>query len=131
MKEFTGTRVAMWAESPTKLVAIENALARMGCEINRAESSEQLSQWMKSGSVDLIVTWLDFEDNSAFELLTGLKDIPAVPPVLVVGNGLGWELYLEVMRLGAYDCVGIPLDENELARIVGKAMETVSLRQNA
>jgi two-component system, NtrC family, nitrogen regulation response regulator GlnG len=131
MSEITGTRVAIWAESPNKLMGVQMALGQLGCEIRTADSGAQLIQWVRSGSVDLVVTWLDFDDQSAFELLARLKGIPAAPPVLVVGCALGWELYLEVMRQGAFDCLGIPLDLDELERIVGKAVGAVSLWQTA
>ena len=40
-------------------------------------------------------------------------------------------LYLEAMRRGAFDCVGLPLDSHELARIVARALESRCARSVA
>jgi DNA-binding NtrC family response regulator len=131
MNQLPDTRVALWPETPSELSVVGNALAHLGCQVSRTESFAQLAQWVKSHSVDLIVAWLGNEDQSAFELVTWLEGIPAAPPVLVVGCGLDVDVYLEAMRRGAFDCIELPLDENEFARIVGAAVESSSLRQPA
>jgi DNA-binding NtrC family response regulator len=131
MNQLGGTRVDLWAEVPDNLVGVGKALVQLGCKACFAKSFAELGQRVKSHSVDLIVTWLDAGDQSVFELVTWLEEIPAAPPVLVVGRGLDLDLYLEVMRRGAFDCIGLPLDETELARIVGEAVESCSLRQPA
>jgi DNA-binding NtrC family response regulator len=131
MNQFADTRVALWTETPGELLEAEIALAHLGCQVLRAESFAQLGQWVESCSIHLIVTWLPREDQSAFEIVTWLEEIPAAPPVLVVGRGLDMEVYLEAMRRGAFDCIESPLDEDELARIVAVGLEASSLRQPA
>ena len=131
MKKLFGTRIALWAKTANGLAQLRVALHRLGCEVVRADSFAQLGQWVKSRAIDLIVTKLAADDQSAFELVTWLDEIPDAPPVLVAGHALDMDLYLEVMRRGAFDCIGFPLDEDELARIVAAALETASPRQPA
>jgi DNA-binding NtrC family response regulator len=131
MNGLSETRVVVWAQKPLYLVSMENALTRLRCEVRRARSFTQLGQWVKSHSVDLVVTWLSTDDQDALDLVTWLDEIPGAPAVLVVVGGLDMELYLEAMRRGAFDCIGLPVDENELARIIGSAVELSHDRQFA
>jgi DNA-binding NtrC family response regulator len=131
MKKLFGTRIALWSQRPNDLAQMRIPLLRLGCEVLQVESFAQLGQWVKSHAIDLIVTGLSAEDQSAFELITWLKEIPDAPALLVAGGAPDMDLYLEVMRRGAFDCIRLPLDEYELARIVGAAVETSSLRQPA
>jgi hypothetical protein len=131
MKKLFGTRIALWAETPNDLAQLRIPLLHLGCEVLQAESFAQLGVWVKSHAIGLIVTVLSADDQRAFELITWLDEIPDAPPVLFAGRALDVDSYLEVMRRGAFDCIGLPLDEYELARIVAAAFETASLRQPA
>ncbi len=130
MKPDLRIRVALWAESPG-LEGVEETLTRLGARVGMADSLEQLVDWIESRSVDLIVTWLCGDDRGAFELLSRLENFSAAPPVLVVSCGLDVNLYLEAMRRGAFDCLALPQDENELVRIVAAATEASPLRVSA
>jgi DNA-binding NtrC family response regulator len=131
MNTLWGTRIALWSESPEDLTGIRLPLLHLGCEILRAESLAQLGQWIESGLVDVVVTWLSPENKSALALITCLDGTPNAPPVLVVGRALDMGLYLDAMHRGAFDCIGLPVDENELARIIAAALETAGLHQVA
>jgi DNA-binding NtrC family response regulator len=131
MRKLSGTRIALWTESSNDLAPLRIPLHHLGCEVVQAESFEQLGQWVKSHAIDLIVTGLSTDDQSAFELVAWLDEIADAPPVLVAGRALDMDLYLKVMRRGAFDCIGLPLDEDELARIVAAALETAGPRQLA
>jgi DNA-binding NtrC family response regulator len=131
MNQLNGTQVALWTKGPLRLAALENALSRLGCEVRRTDSFARLSQWVTSHAVDLVVTWLSAEDQDAVELVTWLDEISGAPPVLLVYGALEMDLYLEVMRRGAFDCIGVPVDKTELARIVGAAVDSLRARQCA
>ena len=130
MKPDLKIRVALWAESPG-LEGVEETLTRLGARVGTAGSREEIEEWIESRSVDLIVTWLSGDDRGAFKLLSWLENFPAAPPVLVVSCGLDVNLYLEAMRRGAFDCIALPLEENELVRIVAAATEAASLQLSA
>lgn len=87
--------------------------------------------WVESRSVDLVVAWLCQSYRGPLELLTRLKGLLAAPPVLVVSCGMDVNLYLEAMRLGAFDCVASPVEETELVRIVSAALHESGLRLSA
>lgn len=62
------------------------------------------------------------------ELLSRLQRVLAPPPVLIVTDKLDAHLYLEAMRRSAFDCLGLPLNEGELDRIVSRALAARSLK---
>lgn len=131
MNTLWGTRIALWSESVGDLTGIRLPLLHLGCEILRAESLAQLGHWIDSGSIDIVMTWLSEEDKSALALITCLDGTPNAPPVMVVGRALDMGLYLDAMQRGAFDCIGLPVDESELARIIAAALEAAGLHQVA
>ncbi len=80
----------------------------------------QLIPW---DEVDLIVARVCRSFDGALKLLAWLQGVREAPPVVVVCDELDFHLYLEAMRSGAFDCVGLPLNERELVRIVTRALE--------
>ena len=131
MNPLNEIQVVLWIKEPRRLVVVENAFSHLGCGVCRADSFARLGQWITSHATDLVVTWLSAEDQDGLELVTWLGEIPGAPPILVVCGALEMDLYLEVMRRGAFDCIGLPVNETELARIVGAAVDSSHARQFA
>lgn len=128
MKPFDGAFVILWAEQPEELAVIEEILLGLGCRIQAVRSLEQLQGLIAGHSADLIVAALRQSFQSPLDLLTRQWRGEALPPVLVVTDMLDVHLYLEALQRGAFDGVGLPLDENELIRIAGRALEAHRLR---
>ncbi len=132
MNSLAGNRVVLWRAPQEDLNALGKSLARRGFLVLAVDSPEQLRSVIRGQDVDLIVARLCrcFE-RPLLELLRWLQKVPAAPQVLIVADAMDVDLYLEAMRRGAFDCVGLPLNENELERIVSQALETRHLQAAA
>ncbi len=117
-------RVALWAKPGNDLEAIEESLAHVGCKVLRINSFYQLEQACLDRQADLLVVschearqvlrWLNAATWSLHERI----------PVLTLASSLDVDLYLETMQLGASDCAGLPLEPNELARLLTRAVDS-------
>ncbi len=123
MKGLARTRVALWSAHTSDLDAVGRNLSRRGFQIRPFDALDELRGAIERQEADLIVARLCRCSEGALELLAWLRDAPSAPPVVVATEGMNEQLYLEAMRRGAFDCVGLPLDENELMRIVSRALE--------
>ncbi len=123
MNAFDGAFVVLWAAEPDELAPIEKTLSRLGSRIQSVGSLEQLQRLMEEDPVDLVIVALRQSFQSPLDLFSEERQVEKDPPVLVVADLLDVGLYLEAIQRGALDGVGLPLDENELIRIGGRALE--------
>lgn len=122
MKSFAG-HVVLWGAPQNGLDELGESLARLGFRVREVDSIEEARSAILSQGVDLVVTRLCECFQYPLELLSWLQHMASPPPVLVATEGVDVPLYLEAMRRGAFDCVGLPLDESELVRIITCALE--------
>jgi len=125
------TRVVVWGDPGNGLEVLRQKLSDLGLEVHPVASFEDARAAIHSETVELVVSWLGGGFVEPLELLTWLQTRPAAPPVLIVAAWPEVDLYLEAMRRGAFDCVGLPLDSHELARIVARALESCCARSVA
>ena len=129
MKTMAGHQVVLWGLLEGGLNGVEQSLVRQGCLVHRVESLEELFAVMHTHSVDLVVVRLcRCRERPLRELLRWSRESPSAPLVLIVADALDMDLYLDAMRRGAFDCVGLPLDESELLRIVSRALDARHLQ---
>lgn len=124
MKPLEQIRLVLWTGKLGNLGTVEDTLKGLGCRVQRMNSFEQLRTAIEAHQVDVLAVAC----NSARPVLSWLRGTPAplhteAPPVLTLASAFDVDLYLEAMRLGAYDCVGLPLAEKELVRLVSQAAE--------
>ena len=116
-------RVVLWGSLGDDLNGVGGSLTRQGCLVHQVESLNELFAVMHTHAVDLVVVRLcRCGERPLEELLRWVREEPWRPLVLIVADALDVDLYLEAMRRGAFDCVGLPLNEQELIRIVGRAL---------
>ena len=129
MNPVEGHHVALWGPLEGDLHGVGGSLARQSCLVHQVESLEELFAVMHTHAVDLVVVRLcRCRERPLEELLRWVWEAPSRPLVLIVADALDVDLYLEAMRRGAFDCVGLPLNENELIRIVGRALDARHLQ---
>lgn len=131
MNPLVGHRVLL-EEPHGALSGVGEILERRGLLVRRVSTLEpgqhdagvwdgaELIPW---DQVDLIVGRVCRCFDGPLKLLVWLQGVPDAPPVVIVCDELDFHLYLEAMRRGAFDCVGLPLNERELVRIVTRALE--------
>lgn len=124
MNSLAGNHVVLWGPPQEDLNALREILARRGLIVQQADSLDDLRAAVLGEEVDLVMARLcRCLERPLLDLLVWLQNVPSPPQVLIVADAMNVELYLEAMRRGAFDCVGLPLNENELMRIVTSAAE--------
>ncbi len=131
MNFLSGCRVILWGPQDNAVELLGENLVCRGFQVQTVGSLEELNNALAEQDVDLIVARLCRCFAEPLELLGRLQGAPSAPPVLIVTEGPDVHLYLEAMRRGAFDCVALPLNQQELLRIVKCALETRLLQASA
>jgi CheY-like chemotaxis protein len=87
---------------------------------------------LQAGGLDLVLTDLRMPGLDGFGLLEALAELPGAPRAIVVTAHGSERVAVEAMKRGALDYFAKPFDADEIMRVVGRALETVTLaRDNA
>jgi two-component system response regulator HydG len=123
MKE-EGKRVVLWGRQSDELGDLKATLERREFAVEWASSEDQVRNIIQKDGADLVIAPLHSGFESPLKLLRWSRGLVNPPPVLIVTGGNQVPLYLEAMERGAFDCIPLPVDENELMRIVGQALQS-------
>lgn len=86
---------------------------------------------LKKEPVDMVVSDIRMPDMDGIELLQQAKAVnPTIPVVMVTGYGSA-ELAVEAMKLGAFDYLQKPFDNERLYDVVRSALSQASLQRSA
>jgi DNA-binding NtrC family response regulator len=110
--------IALCAREPEELEPLTNILMGMGCQIRIAESIEELSELIQHQKVDVVLAHVCPSRQEFFDIL-GRQELPPVIPLLCHADR---HLYLETLRRGAFDCVPLPAQKDELRRVLTLAV---------
>jgi DNA-binding NtrC family response regulator len=91
--------------------------ASLGLDLARAET------------VDLVVTDLRMPEMDGFDLIRGVKALPAPPHVIMVTAFGSIETAIRAVKLGAYDYIIKPFEIDALLLAIDKALSERTLRQ--
>lgn len=128
-KALDGMKVLMWRTRPGDSVAeldcalVEEALLRMGCAVHHVGSYKEFSRLDLRPNWDATLVHLGHTEEDSLQLLNSLLWMDA-PPVVTMASSVEVDLYLKAMKLGAFDCISLPLDENELLRVMQRVRKT-------
>ena len=101
---------------------LERALSQEGYEVTAAADAQAGIRWVDERPFDLVLTDLKLPDASGMEVLAASRQAqPRVPVVVLTGFGTVGTA-VEAMKLGAYDFLEKPLEIDELARLVERAI---------
>ncbi len=101
---------------------LKRGLAKPGYEILLAGSGEEALGIMGAESVDLVLTDLRMPGMGGMELLQGAREkLPGLPVIMMTAYG-SERVAVAAMKAGAYDYVTKPIDLDELAIIVDRAL---------
>jgi hypothetical protein len=120
MKPLEGTRILVWTPEPEEQ-AVEEVLLRLGGDVHRVESRDQFERALLLLSPDLIIARVTPAFRAPLEYLAGRRSMQGGPRLVVVVDPWHKRLYYEALQLGAFDGIGLPFDEKELARIAIQA----------
>jgi two-component system response regulator AtoC len=133
-KKSANVRAVATSESETKRVLIaddeinirrvlEAILRRDGYDVVTAANGDEALAGMNRG-VNTVITDLKMPGLDGMGLLRKLSaDYPDVPVVMITAHG-SVENAVEAVKLGAFDYVEKPFDQEQIRQIVAKAMRT-------
>lgn len=100
-------------------------------ECNEAESALEAFEWLKTNTFDLVITDIIMPGLSGIELLRKVVDCYPQTAVIVVSGVDRPQRALDAVRLGAFDYLIKPCDNEVLELTVRRALERRSLLINA
>ncbi len=122
-------------DEPAILIAIERLLSGCGHQVETASSGEQAIDRLRRGAYDLVVTDLTLAPLTGMDVLRWTRDHAnetgesALPVILITAYG-SERAAVEAMKLGAVDYLPKPFDNDELVRVVERALEERRLRRD-
>lgn len=132
MGPFEGKRIVLWVTSRAlegdgerDLSAVREQLAHLGCRVETVVSDQPApaSVQVKNWRPDLILAHVCNHCRAPLEMLPRPGRTAPLPPIVLLATALDMPAYLEGMRRGAFDCVGLPLQEKEFVRILARALQ--------
>jgi len=99
-----------------------------GYLVETAEDAETALRTFDKGKYDLLLLDMKMPGMSGLELLTKVKEIDKDCVVILITAFASVPTAIKALKDGAYDYVTKPVDPDELAHLVKKAMEQKALR---
>lgn len=122
-----GTAVALCGCEADEMEPVAELLAQMGYSVHRAETMEQLSLLIKNEDVRAILIHV-CPSRQEFMPILGQSDMPPVIPLLGHADK---QMYMGLLRRGAFDCVALPAQRGELKRVLSLALEKMKEVESA
>jgi len=114
-------------DEPSMRTALSILLRREGYQVSQAGDGREALKILARGQYDMVLTDLKMERVDGMELLRQVKTINPHTEVLIFTAYGTIASAVEAMKLGAYDYIGKPFDEEELLLKVARALERKAL----
>ena len=101
---------------------IRRVLDDHGAEVRVVKTLPEFEKFEKLSLPDLVFVWLVRDTRNLLKVLPLLKKEHKRVPVIVVTDRTNLDLYLNALTLGAFDALGLPVDEVELLRITRREL---------
>ena len=92
-----------------------------GWSVRRAGSCHEAMSILKESACNVVVCEKQLPDGGWHDLLNRMKELGAIPPLVVMAMAADESLWAEVLRSGGFDLLSKPLESSELNRIVPSA----------
>ena len=114
-------------DEPSMRTTISILLKREGYQVSQAGDGVEALKMLEQAQYDMVLTDLKMEGMNGMELLRQVK--AAAPPTeVLIFTAYGTVTSaVEAMKLGAYDYIGKPFDDDELLLKVSRALERKAL----
>lgn len=116
-------------DEPNLRKILEAFLSRQGFEVFSFEGFQQAITTLNTEDVSAVITDLSMPEHSGLDVLKYCKEYsPDLPVVLITAFGTV-EAAVTALKNGAFDFVLKPFDQDELIRIIEKAIQTRKRRR--
>ena len=117
-----GSNILFVDDDPNLRTVVSIALSRDGHRVDAADSGDAALELFLSKSYDLVIQDVRMPGMNGLELLRRLVDSAPEVPVLVMTAFSSWNIAVEAMRLGAFDYIKKPFDNNDLRQLAKRAI---------
>jgi len=104
-------------------------LTKEGYQVHAAARGEEALELAKGNRFDLVISDIKMPGMDGIELLKGLRELDPQIPVIMITAYPTIESSIEAMRLGAYDYIIKPFNNDEIKIKIAKAIEASALRR--
>jgi DNA-binding NtrC family response regulator len=115
-------------EQPIRLF-LEQNLKRYGYEVTLASNGKEALKQAHEDHPDLMLLDMHLPGFNGQEVLNRVKEIDEDIVVIMITSHGELEAALSAMTTGAFDYINTPFNLDELAIVIGKALETSSLKR--
>ncbi len=116
------TRVLVVDDERSLLETLEIVLRRSGHEVLTSDDEALALELFREKRPDLVLQDVRMGGIGGLELLKRFKSIAPAVPVIVITAYSTWENAVSAMRLGAYDFVKKPFDNDQIRETVARAL---------
>ena len=114
-------------ESMRKMIKI--ALERDGHSVDVAPEGETALAMFKANKYDMVIQDLKMPGMNGIELLSHLRQLDPQVPIVIITAFSTWDTAVQAMRLGAYDYLKKPFDNNEVRALVQRALQLKTIKK--
>ncbi len=114
-------------DEPNYLVILSELLNEEGFETLTADNGRKALKIAKNTDLDLVMTDMKMPDVDGFSLMKSIKEYNQHLPVIMITAYGEVEKAVKAMRLGAYNYLTKPFNNDELVASINKAIEHYSL----
>jgi two-component system, NtrC family, response regulator AtoC len=122
-----GKQVLVVDDEPNLRRVLSAQLSRDGYEVHTAEDGVEALRVLEEHHIDLVITDLRMPNLDGMDLLRRALELdPDLLVVMITAHGTV-DNAVEALKLGAFDYITKPFDQNEVRTIVRKALKTRDL----
>lgn len=122
MEENAGGRILFVDDDTSLRTVVPIALTRDGYQVDTAASGEEALAKFSPGAYDLIIQDVRMPGMNGLELLERLRQLDTQVPVVVMTAFSNWDVAMDAMRLGAFDYIKKPFDNDDLRDLARRAV---------
>lgn len=123
-------RILVIDDDPAYRTILRGFIEEKGHTVIEAEGANAGLKVFLQEKIDLVISDLMMPEKSGMELLQEIRDIQADALVIMVTGYPTVETATAAMKAGAYDFLVKPVEIDQLAAVMRRALSTVELRSN-
>jgi DNA-binding NtrC family response regulator len=123
-------RILVVDDERTIGLAIQRLLGARGYDVEAVQSGDEAIEHLRRAPAHLVITDLNLGPMSGMDLLRWIRTHAADTAVIMITAYGSEKIAVEAMKLGAADYVPKPFDNDELELVVGRVLESMSLRRD-
>ncbi len=97
-------------------------------QISVAANAKESLELCQKQQPEIIIQDMMLPDMDGIELLKQIKQMLPSAIIIVITAALGWQIAVEAMRLGAFDYIRKPFDNDHIKAVISRAIKYKALR---